>query len=129
MYAVKHSKALQSVVKFIRFVFVNIASLNAATLPLNYVQLELDMNIGWPVTKCRYHNNTYIQHTEVFLSDTEAPTTKEYSETCIHTSVFKIEKNTLYFLYSEQHNITVKKQAHSYRLQLTDWVDYMLYPS
>ena len=46
VHAVKHSKALQSVVKFIRFVFANIAALNAATLPLNYVQLELDMNIG-----------------------------------------------------------------------------------
>lgn len=46
-YAVKHSKAPQSVVKFIRFVFANIPALNSAMLsvPLNYVQLELDMNI------------------------------------------------------------------------------------
>lgn len=47
VYAVKHSKAPRSVVKFIRFVFANIAALNSAALPrpLNYVQLELDMNI------------------------------------------------------------------------------------
>lgn len=47
VYTVKHSKVLQSVVKFIRFVFADMAALNSAMLPLplNYVQLELDMNI------------------------------------------------------------------------------------
>lgn len=45
VYAVKHSQALQSVVKFIRFVFADTAALNSATLPLNYVQLELDINL------------------------------------------------------------------------------------
>lgn len=46
-YTVKHSKAPQSVVKFIRFVFANVPALNSAmlSLPLSYVQLELDMNI------------------------------------------------------------------------------------
>lgn len=47
VYAVKHSNVLQTLVKFIRFVFANIAALNSAMLPrpLNYVQLELDMNM------------------------------------------------------------------------------------
>lgn len=47
VYTVQHSKAPQSVVKFIRFVFANVPALNSAmlSLPLNYVQLELDMNI------------------------------------------------------------------------------------
>ena len=47
VYAVKHSEALWSVVKFIRFVLASIAALNSVMLPspLNYVQPELHMNM------------------------------------------------------------------------------------
>lgn len=46
VYAVKHCKAQRGVVKFIRFVFANIAALNSEmwSVPFNYVQLKLDMN-------------------------------------------------------------------------------------
>lgn len=43
VYAVRHSNVRRTVVKLIRFVFANIAAM--LPLPLNYVQVELDMNV------------------------------------------------------------------------------------
>lgn len=59
VYAVKHGKALRPVVKFIRFVFANMAASKPVTqpLPLNYVQLKLDMNMERAATTFRHCNS------------------------------------------------------------------------
>lgn len=43
VYAVRHSNVLRTVVKLIRCAFVSAAAM--LPLPLNYVQVELDMNV------------------------------------------------------------------------------------
>lgn len=65
VYAVQQGKAQRPVVKFIRFVFANMAASKPATppLPLNYVQLKLDMNMERAATKFRYYSAKHTRHT------------------------------------------------------------------
>lgn len=78
----------ETAVKFIRFVFANIAAPNSATppLPLNYVQPELDMNMKQPATKCRRHVAKHTHTQNMVLHNAQGQQIQESK--CMFTFVY-----------------------------------------